>query len=184
MSDAKTNQASAFDLMGQAMRSKVAAAQQSMATPHEKYANIASEHFALISRGQEHKIVFVSRSSLGSKSVPFCHEVMDPRFAHYAYPLMASQLKLDLGTLKDFMVRNKSRMDFYRLMTSGKSAAELDDLTCVRAIAWAEGKSLAVSDANAKQALSWVARVEQPSFDLRLTPEERVILSDRKSASV
>lgn len=186
MSSSELENSAAFDLMGEAMRARVSAARQSLSVGVEKYASIGSDRFALISRGDGQKIVFVTKSKTlrAGDAVPMCHEIMDPRFAHYAYPLMSSQLKEDMGTLKDFMVKSRARMGFYRLLTDGKSALELDDLTCVRAIVFAESKSIDQTPQGAHAALSWVLRNERPSFELRLSGDEMSLLAGKRGAAL
>lgn len=173
-----------LEKMGNLMRSRWAGVKQGLSDPMEQYAEIGGEHFALISRPDGDRVVFIVHSQLhreGAK-VPFCHELLDAHFAHFAYPLMKSQLKEDLGNLRDFLGKHRQRMEMYKHLSGLGPASVTDDLTCVKAILWGEKSGLEANPANAKKALLAVTRSNEPTFALRLSPEERQLVVDKRKA--
>ncbi len=177
----------ALDDMGAMMRNRWTVTKQSMSGQQDLYASIAPDSFAVISRPEGDKVVFVSHSNvhIGKPAVPFCHEVMDSRFAQYSYPLMKSQLKEDLGQLKEFLSKDRRRLSFYSELTKGGvTASVLDDLTCVRAILQAERRGLPPTPQGAKQALQEVVSREIPTFAFKLNAQEKQVLIQRTKSAL
>ena len=174
-----------FEAMGDLMRSRIQATREAKGNGSQKgvsqYAEIASEHFAVIRRDTGDRVVFIAHTTgLGShKGIPFCHEVLDPGLAHFSYPLMASQLKSDLGTLKDFLSKDQNRAALYRHIGTMKRGGIIDDLTSVRAIVWAESQGLAPTVETAKAAYAAVTQNFEPSFSFRMNAVEKEVVAKR-----
>lgn len=176
-----------FEKMGELMRSRNQAIREGknasaggQSTPSQ-YASVAHEHFALIKREGGERVVYVTHTTgFGAhKGVPFCHEVMDPSLAHYAYPLMASQFKQDLGTLSEFLAKDPQRTEFWRQLGKLKTKVSMDDLTSVRAILWAESNGLPPLPTSAKTAYEAVTKNFEPTYAFRMTKIEKEVVAMR-----
>jgi hypothetical protein len=176
-----------LERMGGALRARNEATKESLGEASPQYIFVPSEHFAIVKRKDGDRVVYIVSSphmTNGKKDVSFCHEIMDPQFAHHAYPLMGKQLKQDLGTLRDFLSADRFRLDRYNALARVKVPGGIDDLTSVRAVLWGEQNKTPIDEAGAKLALKAVTQEFKPSFDFKLNAGERAHLNARKAIAL
>jgi hypothetical protein len=175
-----------LEKMGNAMRARTETTKDSLSEPSPQYIFVPSEHFAIVKRKDGDRVVYIVSSPAmtnGKKDVSFCHEIMDPAFAHHAYPLMGKQLKQDLGTLRDFLSADRFRLDRYNLLAKVPVPGGLDDLTSVRAVLWGEQNKAPITPEGAKLSLKAVTQDFKPSFDFKLNAGERAHLNARQAVA-